>query len=164
MKKMVRFCALLLTLSLLLALLPVNVFAATKVSAVTITGLDEPVLDGTPDYGVTVSSTPANAILSYRVDWCVYQSNGEAVILEEGHQFAVGEIVYAAIQLYAADNYTFGVEGDYYSGAVNMLNYDTSYPARVERENLLVLFIKDFYIVTETTGEDGGFWLPPDEF
>ncbi len=154
MRKSIRFCALLLTLCMVLALLPVSVFAATKIAAVTITGLDEPVLNGTPDYTIEVSSTPANAIAASRVDWYIYNMETEDIDeLSADHSFAVGDVVYAFVQLQANDGYTFGDAETYYTGAVNMENYDTDYPAQVLDTYLLGVFTTDFYIVTEATGE-----------
>ena len=154
MKKIVRFCALLLTLCMVLALLPATAFAATQIAAVTVLGLDAPVLNGTPDYSVEFRSTPANALSRCQIDWFLYDEvTGEPELMPEDHVFAVGDMVYARVLLLAENGYTFGQKDAYFTGSVNMENYDTKYRAQMLDTNILCLFTVDFDIVTEATGE-----------
>lgn len=154
MRKSIRLSALLMVICMVLSLLPLGAFAATRISAVTITGLDAPVLSETPDYTVGVSTTPANAASAVRVDWYIYNAESNSVdMLPTDYRFAVGDEVYAYVQITAADGYTFGEKGTYYTGAVNMKDYDAQYPAQVLDSNFLGVFTKDYRIVAETAGE-----------
>ena len=154
MKKAIRFCALLLTLCMVLSLLPASAFAATKVSAVTITNLDEPVKGAVPDDTVSISSTPANGISVAEVSWFIYDKDtGDSELVSEGYTFGVGDEVYARVLLWAEEGYTFGEKDTAYTGAINMKNLDQSYGGVILDSNLLCLFTVDFAVVTEAIGE-----------
>ncbi len=154
MKKSIRFCALLLTLCMVLALGPANVFATTKISAVTITGLDAPTLYGTPDCDATVSVTPGNCYVACFVDWYVYSTiTGKPGKVSKNYEFCPGDVAYAVVQLLTEEGYCFGDFEEEYTGTVNMKDRDVDQPAWVASPTHLILYTKDYYIVADTVGE-----------
>lgn len=154
MRKLIRVCALLLTLCMVLALLPVNAFAATKIAAVTVLDLDAPALNAVPDDTVAISSTPANGISVAEVTWFIYdKTTGDSEMVPDGYTFGVGDEVYARVLLWAEEGYTFGEKDTTYTGAINMINLDQEYGGVILESNLLCLFTVDFAVITETDGE-----------